>query len=93
MSIELSSRIVRLENQMSAPMDNEIVILNMAKDNFIGLDDIGRFIWELLAEPYCVDELCNSLSWKFEATPRQIAADLLPFLEELKEEGLIRIEN
>jgi hypothetical protein len=91
MPIGLNTRIVRNENQMSAPVDNEIVILNMAKNNYIGLDEIGRFIWDLLAEPYRVDELCEQLSRHFEATPDQIAADVLPFIEELESEGLIKV--
>ena len=91
MSVELSSQIVRTENLMSAPVDNEIVILNMAKNNYIGLDEIGRRIWDLSAEACSVDDLCNRLSREFEATPEQIAVDVLPFLEELAQEGLIRI--
>ena len=91
MPIGLSSRIMRNENQMSAPVDNEIVILNMVKNNYIGLDEIGRFIWDLLAEPCRVDELCNRLSRDFDATPELIASDVLPFFEELKHEELIKV--
>jgi len=91
MPIELSSQIVRTENLMSSPVDNEIVILNMAKNNYIGLDEIGLRVWELFEEPCRVDEMCDRLSREFEATPGQIAVDLIPFLEELKDEGLIRI--
>jgi len=89
MSIELSSRVVRTEEMISAPVDNEIIILNMAENNYIGLDEIGRRIWELLAETRSVVEVCDLLSLEFEATPEQIAADLIPFLEELRDEGLI----
>jgi hypothetical protein len=63
----------------------------MAKNNYIGLDEIGRFIWDLLAEPSRVDELCIRLSRHFEATPDQIATDVLPFIEELESEGLIKV--
>ena len=91
MAIESSTRIIRSGEQMSAPIDGELVILNMAKNNYIGLDEIGRRIWEMLEKPRSVDALCVLLSREFEATPEQIATDMLPFLEELKNEGLIRI--
>jgi hypothetical protein len=91
MPIELSSRIVRAENLMSAPVDNEIVILNMAKSNYIGLDEIGLRLWEMFAQPCRVDELCDRLSREYEATSEQIVADVLPFLEELRSEGLIKV--
>ena len=67
MPIGLNTRIVRNENQMSAPADNEIVILNMAKNNYISLDEIGRFIRDLLAEPsHCNDLILKyyTLSWR-----------------------------
>ena len=44
-----------------------------------------------LEVPSSVDELCNRLGREFEAATEQIESDLLPFLEELKQEGLIRI--
>ena len=50
MPIGLNSRIMRNKNQMSAPVDNEIVILNMDRNNYIGLDEIGRFIWDLILD-------------------------------------------
>jgi hypothetical protein len=83
--------IVRAENLMSSPMDDEIVILNMDKNNYVGLDEIGARIWELLEKPCRLDDLCERLSAEFEATHEQITSDLVPFLEELKGEGLIRL--
>ena len=91
MLIESSNQIARTENLMSASVDNEIVILNMAKNNYIGLDEIGLRIWELLERPFRVDELCDRLSREFEAAPEQIESDMLPFIGELINEGLIRI--
>ncbi|HEX9022749.1 MAG TPA: PqqD family protein [Geobacteraceae bacterium] len=91
MPIEPGSMVVRAENLMSTPIDDELVILNMDRNNYMGLDDIGRRVWDLLAEPRRMDDLCNRLSLEYEATPEQIASDLLPFLEELRDEGLIRL--
>lgn len=91
MAIESKTSIMCTEGAMSASIDQELVILNMAKNNYVGLDEIGRRIWEMLEKPRSVDALCVLLSREFEATPEQIATDVLPFLEELKNEGLIRI--
>lgn len=90
MPIEPSSRIVRGEELMSTILDKEIVILNMAKNNYIGLDEIGLRIWELLEKPIRVDELCSQLSREFDATPEQIAADVVPFLADLEKERLVQ---
>ena len=93
MPIEPSSRIVRGEELMSTIIDTEIVILNMAKNNYVGLDEIGLRIWELLGKPIRVDELCNQLSREFHATPEQIIADVIPFLADLESEGIVNLAN
>ncbi len=93
MSIELNSLIVRGENILSTPIDNELVILNIAKNNYVGLDEIGLRIWELLEKPIRVDELCNQLSREFEATPEQIIDDVIPFLADLDSEGLVNLTD
>lgn len=81
--------VVRVEDMMSADVDDEIVILNLARDNYIGLDAIGRRIWELLDTPTKIGAICEQLATEFEGTKEQIAADVLPFLSELSDEGLI----
>ena len=91
MAIEATTRVVRTEGIMTAPVDQEIVLLNMKGNNYISLDAIGRRIWELLESPVMVDDLCRQLGAEFEATQEQICADVIPFLNELEREGLVRV--
>ncbi len=91
MSVELSTRVVRFSELMSAPVDKEIVILSLASNHYVGLDEIGRRVWELLEQPRRVDELCRQLTREFDATEEQIAGDVLPFLGQLENEGLVHV--
>ena len=91
MPIELTTRIVRTQGLKSELVDEDIVILNLVGNNYIGLNEIGRRIWELIETPRRADELCQQLSREFDATPEQIAADVLPFLAELEDERLARV--
>jgi hypothetical protein len=91
MPIELTTSIVRTQGLKSELVDEDLVILNLAGDSYIGLDKIGRRIWELIETPRRVDELCQQLSQEFDATPEQIAADLLPFVAELESEKLAHV--
>jgi hypothetical protein len=93
MPIELTTRIVRTQKVMTAPIDREVVIFNLARNSYVNLDEIGRRIWDLLAVPQRVDELCRQLSQEFDAPPGQITADVLPFLNELQAENLIHVTN
>jgi hypothetical protein len=89
MPFDLSTRVVRFEALMTAPVDKEIVILSLASNHYVGLDEIGRRVWELLEAPHRVDELCRQLAGEFDATAGQIAADVLPFMVQLETEGLV----
>jgi hypothetical protein len=91
MKIELRTIVVRSPGLLSAPVDDEIVILNPDRDNYVGLDAVGRTVWDLIEQPQEVAELCRKLSLDFNATPEQIAADVLPFLAEITDEGIARV--
>jgi hypothetical protein len=89
--ITMSDCVRRNAELMAAPVDNELVILGLISNNYIALDEIGRRIWELLETEHPVDDLCHLLGQEYEATPEQIAADMLPFLTELQDEGIVHV--
>ena len=89
--MDLSSRIVRAQDALSAPVDNEIVLLAPALDEYVALNDIGRQIWDALEETQSVEQLCRRLSSEFDASTGEIAADIMPFLDELAGKGLVHV--
>jgi hypothetical protein len=91
MTIGLSAVVVRIPGLLTAPVDDEIVILNPSRDNYVGLSASGRAIWDLIEQPSEVAEICRLLSQEYDATPGQIAPDVLRFLAELAAEGVARV--
>jgi hypothetical protein len=91
MPIESTSVVARAQNLASNAIDDDLVILNLRRDNYIALDPIGRRIWELLEAPRRVDDLCRQLTEEFEGPPDQIAADTLVFLNELNGDGMLTV--
>jgi hypothetical protein len=91
MAITLSSVVVRTAGLMSTVLDRDVIILNPARDNYVGLDEIGRRVWDLLAVPRDVKELCRQVTMEFEGDSRQIAADVLAFLNDLAADGLVNV--
>ncbi len=89
MPFELSTRVVRLPEAMTAAVDRELVILSLARNHYVGLDEIGRRVWELLETSQSAAELCQTLAGEFDASADQIACDLVPFLVQLESEGLV----
>lgn len=88
-----ASLVMRNDSLMSAPVDDDIVFLNPASDSYVALDAMGRRIWELLAQPMSVAALVDTLSAQFEGDRADIHGDVIAFLEELVNEGLVRVEE
>lgn len=91
MPLTLDSIVRRTEGLMSAELGREIVILNPATDNYIGLDQIGSRVWDLLAAPGSVEDLCLRVTRNYRGNPREITADLIAFLNELDKECLLDV--
>ncbi len=93
MAIDMNTIVVRNDQPMSVRVDDDLVILNMAGDNYIALDDIGRRIWTLLQLPQQVNDLCRQLSQEFDGDEAVISSDVLAFLSELESEGLVLVSE
>jgi hypothetical protein len=91
MPLTPASIVSRTEGLMSTSLGEDLVILNPATDNYIGLDEIGRRVWDLLATPEPVEDLCLRLSREYRGNPQQISADILDFLNEMAAEGLVYV--
>lgn len=89
MPLSKHATIARTDDLLAAPIEQDLVILSQTSDHYIALDPIGRKIWDLLQTPQRVDVLCQQLSQYYAASPEQISADVLPFLNDLVQEGLI----
>lgn len=92
-SIGMDTVVVRNPDLPAAPVDDELVVLNVARGQYIGLDDIGREIWDGLAMPTSVHDLCVALSRRFNASVETIAKDITIFIRELVDQDLISIQT
>jgi len=93
MTIDRASIVCRAAGVLSAPVENEIVLLNSKGDTYVGLDPVGCVLWELMEEPCAIEELCRQMSLRFDASPEQIAADVVPLLTTLAADGLVHVET
>ncbi len=91
MAIEQSSTVVRSDSSMMGALDEGVVVVSLASNPYLALDDIGRRIWELLEAPTRIDALCARLTNEFDGAPEQVQADVLAFLNELESAGLLHV--
>jgi hypothetical protein len=91
-SIGLETFIARKAGLPETAVDDDLVIFNVAAQNYVGLDDIGRAVWEFLAEPRRVDEICQAMAARYDGPPDVICGDVMAFLGDLADQELIVID-
>lgn len=79
-----STRVRRAGDAMAASIDEATSVLLPAGSNvFFGLDDIGGRVWELIAEPVAVRDLCAALRREYDVDPVRCQTDVVQLLREL----------
>ena len=91
MSVDAQSVITQDKEPVAALVDDEVVMLSARAEAYFGLDRIGSEIWNMIARPRRVSDICAGLIANYDVEPRTCEADVLQFLNELLGHGLIRL--
>ena len=70
----------------------EAVLLDLASEQYFGLDPVGTRIWTLLADAPVLSQVHSALCEEFDAEPERIQTDLLTLVGQLSEAGLVKVE-
>jgi len=89
--IQLTSVISRLPETLSNTVDDETVLLDVAKSSYYGLGPVASRIWQALAEPVLVEAMVNQLLDEYEVSRDQCERDVLVFLRQLHLAGLLLV--
>jgi hypothetical protein len=88
--IERSAVLRRTDDHVSAPLDEWLVMMDIDAGKYYMLDEIASFVWTRLAAPTRVADLVAELCSHYDVTPSRCEADILPFLTQLREKGLVQ---
>lgn len=77
--------------QITAAVDGEVIVMGLIRGQYVGLDDIGSVLWQLLEQPQTVRHLCDQLERRYQGAPDAIIADVLYFLGDLRALDLIQV--
>ena len=91
MVITPSTKVARKEGLTAAPVEGDMVILNLEGNNVLSFDPVERMIWENLESPVKVEELGRLLAPRCGTSPEGMQARVLSFLERLAGWHLVRI--
>lgn len=84
------SRLARSEEPLTAVVDGETVMFSPDQGLYFGLDAIGTRVWELLAQPRSLHDLCSILGGEYDVDPATCRADVRALVAELREARLVR---
>lgn len=91
MALDLSTRLVRDNSLTTAELDEEVVMLSLETSRYYGLNPIGSRIWELLAQPRTIAELCATLEGEYDVAPEQCEREVVALAQKLLDEKLAQV--
>ncbi len=77
----------------TADLGGEAIVLDVKSGNYFGLNEVGAFILECIRQPVSVREVIDRMLEEYDATREQITQDVVQFLQQLQEQGLIRVTD
>ena len=91
MEIAPNQKIVRKEEVLASNLEDELVMMNLESDSYYGMNAVGSRIWELLERPLALAELYALLQEEFDVDGETCQRDVLPFIQKIIDEKLLRI--
>ena len=93
MSGVFARQVVVPEHVMIRILQGESVVLNLDSEWYVGLDEVGTRMWEVLVECQDVEAATQSLLDEYEVEESRLRADVETFIGELLERDLIELKD
>jgi hypothetical protein len=88
--ITIDSVVVQDKEPAAADVDGAAVLLSLRAGAYYDLNEVAGEIWCMLAEPQRVSDIFDRLAQTHDVNADTLARDVIPFLQELVDERLLR---
>ena len=85
--------IERKGDWLSARVGDEIMMMSPEHGKYIGVNEVGARIWELIETPSDVATVYEELQREFEVSPEVCKAEVDSFLAEMEKHGAIVVNR
>jgi hypothetical protein len=92
MDLSLSHEAKPSDDVLFQQVGREAVLLNLATENYFGLDEVGTRIWLLLGENPRLQHAYEVMCDEYEVDPAVLKQDLLALAGKLAEAGLVSVD-
>ncbi|PON12443.1 PqqD family protein [Candidatus Entotheonella serta] len=90
-TIDLQTRVVQVDDVLSSQVDDDLVLMSIENDQYYGMDSVSRRIWELVAEPRVVADVCDQLLSEYRVEPDTCQREVVTYIQQLADEQLVRV--
>ena len=90
-TITINTILKQSDNILMQTLDDDIIMADINTGNYFGLDLTGRRIWELIEQPAKLEDICARLAQEYEVDPASCEQEVVVFVNELVEKGLIQV--
>jgi hypothetical protein len=74
-------------------LGGETVVLDLKTERYLGLDEIGTRMWNLLLASGSIDTASKALIQEYDVEPNRLESDLREFVDQLIQHGLVTVED
>jgi hypothetical protein len=91
--ITLNSRVRIQEDVLFQELQGEAVLLNLKTGVYLGLNQLGTRIWQLLQENGDLNQVRGAILQEYDVTEEKCEQDLLELVRQMEKQGLLSEAN
>lgn len=90
--VDIWSATVRITpDVLHQELGGETVLLNLANENYFGLDEVGTRVWQVLGETHSASDVVSRLTEEYDVPTEQLRADVSRLISDLAAAGLVSL--
>jgi len=93
MPLAETSRVRSTRHVFAREFDGELVLLDLARGDYYGLDAIGARLWHGLVAGRTVADIAAEIAPDYDVEPEVLRRDLVALLVELGDKGLVEADE
>jgi hypothetical protein len=80
-------------NVLVRELGGETVVLDLKTERYLGLDEVGTRMWNLLLASGSIESASKALLQEYDVEPSRLEGDLRQFVDKLIDHGLVTVEE
>jgi hypothetical protein len=85
----MTERYRRADGLLAAEVDQDVLFFDATRGTYFATSGVGATLWQELAEPRDLEELCAAIVDRYQVEPDTCAQDVAAFVTRLLDVGLL----